>query len=143
MAFSLLKGMSNWLKPVLARPVVAQCLNVVRDFANHRHKKVIKLAKGYRGRANRCYSVAFHRLQKARQYMYRDRKVRKRDWRKLWIQRINASSRMYGLPYSLLINGLGRSNITLNRKILADLAVTEPLSFKAIVEVAKETSIRG
>ena len=104
--------------------------------ANHRHKKYIKLAKGYRGRTN-IISVAYRRVQKARQYAYRDRKAKKRDFRKLWIQRINAGSRIYGIPYSKLTNRLLCSNIKLNRKVLSDLAMTEPLSFRSIVEVAK------
>ncbi|KAJ1422370.1 50S ribosomal protein L20P [Ochromonadaceae sp. CCMP2298] len=105
--------------------------------ANHRHKKIIKLAKGYKGRANRCFTVALPRVIKARQYAYRDRKVKKREFRALWIQRINAASRMYGLPYSVLMHRLEKSDVGLNRKVLADLAVTEPLSFKSVVEVAK------
>eukprot|EP01036_Dinobryon_divergens_P030989 gene30989-40319_t len=108
-----------------------------RTFANHKHKKMIKLAKGYRGRANRCFKIAKHRVMKARQYAYVGRKLKKRDFRKLWIQRINAGSRMYGLPYNRLIGQLNKSAIILNRKVLADLAVTEPLSFKSVVEVAK------
>ena len=110
----------------------------VREMANHKHKKVIKLAKGYRGRANRCFTVALERVRKARQYAYRDRKVKKREFRSLWIQRINAGSRMYGMTYNVLINRMLKSNITLNRKVLADLAVTEPLSFKSVVDVAKQ-----
>ena len=114
-----------------------------RGMANQRHKKVIKLAKGYRGRANRCFTVALHRVNKARQYAYRDRKVQKREIRSLWIQRLNASSRLYGLPYNRLIYHLNESNIQLNRKVLADIAVTEPLSFKSVVEVAKAKSSKA
>ena len=110
---------------------------VSRGMANHRHKKVIKLAKGYRGRANRVYSIAYHRVQKARQYAYRDRKVKRRDFRSLWIQRINAGARIYGITYSTFINSMAGANIVLNRKVLADIAVTEPLSFRSVVEVAK------
>mmetsp|Transcript_10892 Transcript_10892/g.17730 ORF Transcript_10892/g.17730 Transcript_10892/m.17730 type:complete len:140 (-) Transcript_10892:209-628(-) len=133
-------GMMQWCRPAMNRvaaPVVNYCLQSVRGMANHRHKKIIKLAKGYRGRANRCYTVAYHRVLKARQYAYRDRKVKKREFRSLWIQRINAASRMYGLPYSVLMNKLDQSDIGLNRKVLSELAVTEPLSFKSVVEVAK------
>jgi len=111
-----------------------------RTFANHKHKKIIKLAKGYRGRANRCFTVAKHRVQKARQYAYRDRKVKKREFRSLWIQRINAACRMYGLPYSKFMSKLVKSDITLNRKVLADLAVSEPLSFKSVVEIARQSN---
>ena len=109
-----------------------------RGMANQRHKKVIKLAKGYRGRANRCFTVALHRVNKARQYAYRDRKVQKREIRSLWIQRINAATRMYGLPYSGFVNRMAANSIKLNRKVLADMAITEPLSFKSVVEVAKK-----
>jgi large subunit ribosomal protein L20 len=139
--------------------------NIVRGMANHRHKKVIKLAKGYKGRANSCFKVAKLRVMKARQYAYRDRKVivfsclhhliwreltflilikmklkqqvKKRDFRTLWIQRINAACRIYGVAYSSFIHGLNRSNIKLNRKVLSDIAITEPLSFRSVIEVAK------
>jgi len=117
-------------------------LDATRGMANHRHKKILKLAKGYRGRAKSCYTVAIQRVTKARQYAYRDRKVKKRDIRKLWIQRINAGTRMYGLPYSFFINSMLRANIQLNRKVLADMAVTEPLSFKSVVVVAKELGLK-
>ena len=112
----------------------------IRTMANHRHKKVVKQAKGFLGRANRIYSVAKHRVMKAKQYAYRDRKVRKREMRSLWILRINAATRMYGLPYSTFIYHLNRSSIALNRKVLSDLAATEPLSFRAVVEVLKDAS---
>mmetsp|Transcript_14813 Transcript_14813/g.22305 ORF Transcript_14813/g.22305 Transcript_14813/m.22305 type:complete len:142 (+) Transcript_14813:164-589(+) len=108
-----------------------------RGMANQRHKKMIKLAKGYRNRANRCFTVAKQRVQKARLYAYHDRKVKKREFRKLWIQRINAATRMYGMPYNMFINGMLKSDIRLNRKVLADLAVSEPLSFRSVVEVVK------
>ena len=109
----------------------------VRGMANHRHKKIIKLAKGYRGRTN-CYTVALQRVHKARQYAYRDRKVKKREFRKLWIQRINAGCRMYNMfPYSIFMNKLGKNNVGLNRKVLADMVVSEPLSFRSVLEVAR------
>jgi len=104
--------------------------------ANARHKKMIKLAKGYRNRAN-CYSVSVQRVHKARQYAYRDRKVKKRDFRSLWIQRINAGVRQYNyFPYSVFMNRLKTQDVRLNRKVLADMAVSEPLSFRSVVEVA-------
>eukprot|EP00603_Paraphysomonas_imperforata_P009315 CAMPEP_0114431564 /NCGR_PEP_ID=MMETSP0103-20121206/10673_1 /TAXON_ID=37642 ORGANISM="Paraphysomonas imperforata, Strain PA2" /NCGR_SAMPLE_ID=MMETSP0103 /ASSEMBLY_ACC=CAM_ASM_000201 /LENGTH=125 /DNA_ID=CAMNT_0001601149 /DNA_START=169 /DNA_END=546 /DNA_ORIENTATION=+ len=113
--------------------------------ANHRHRKVLKLAKGYRGRANRCFTVAKQRVDKARQYAYVGRKLRKREFRSLWIQRLNASTRMYGTPYNVFINSLNNcgpveaeSDIILNRKVLADLAVNEPLSFRSVLEVVKQ-----
>ena len=112
----------------------------VRGFAKKAHKKIIKQAKGFRGRANRVYSIAYHRVMKAKQYAYRDRKVKKRDMRSLWIMRINAATRAYGMPYSTFIYHLHHSDISLNRKVLSELAITEPLSFRALVEVLKDAS---
>lgn len=102
-----------------------------------RHKKIIKLAKGYRGRAKNCYRIAIEKVEKALQYAYRDRKVKKRDFRSLWIQRINAAVRENNLIYSQFINGLKLAHIDLDRKVLADLAVKEPNSFKQIIEKVK------
>ena len=102
-----------------------------------RHKKILKLAKGYRGRAKNCYRIAIQRVEKALKYAYRDRRVKKRSFRKLWIQRINAAVREYGLIYSRFINGLKLANIDLDRKILADMAVNKPESFKQIIEKSK------
>jgi len=102
-----------------------------------RHKKILKLAKGYRGRAKNCYRIAIEKVEKALRYAYRDRRVRKRDFRSLWIQRINAAVREYGLIYSQFINGLKLANVDLDRKILADLAVREPDTFKQVVEKVK------
>ncbi len=108
---------------------------VKRGVTNHaRHKKIIKLAKGYRGRSKNCYRVALRRVEKALQYAYRDRRTRKRDFRSLWIQRINAGVREHGLTYSRFINGLNLAGIEVDRKILADLAVHEPDSFKNLVD---------
>jgi len=103
-----------------------------------RHKKILKMAKGYRGRAKNCFRVAIEKVEKALQYAYRDRKVRKRDFRGLWIQRINAAVREQGLIYSKFINGLKLAKIDLDRKVLADLAVKEPAVFNQIVEKAKK-----
>jgi large subunit ribosomal protein L20 len=102
-----------------------------------RHKKIIKLAKGYRGRAKNCYRIALQRVEKALQYAYRDRRNRKRDFRGLWIQRINAAVREYGLVYSQFANGLKLASIDLDRKILSDIAIKEPATFKTIVEKVK------
>ena len=102
-----------------------------------RHKKILKLAKGYRGRAKNCYRVAIQKVEKALQYAYRDRRTKKRDFRRLWIQRINAAVRENGLVYSQFINGLKLANITLDRKIIADLAVREPNTFSKIIEKVK------
>ncbi len=111
---------------------------VKRGVTSHaRHKKVLKAAKGYWGRANSCYRTAIERVEKGLQYQYRDRRNRKRDFRGLWNIRINAGVREHGLVYSQFIHGLKLAGIELNRKILSDLAVSEPESFKAIVDQAK------
>jgi large subunit ribosomal protein L20 len=102
-----------------------------------RHKKVLNAAKGYRGRRKSTIRVAMQAVEKAGQYAYRDRKVRKRQFRALWIQRINAAVRLEGLTYSRFMNGLKLAGIELDRKVLADLAVREPEAFKAIAEQAK------
>lgn len=103
-----------------------------------RHKKILKMAKGYRGRAKNCFRVAIQKVEKALRYAYRDRRVKKRDFRALWIQRINAAVREHGLVYSRFISGLKAANIDLDRKILSDLAVREPETFGKIVEKAKK-----
>lgn len=102
-----------------------------------RHKKVLKAAKGYRGRRKNTIRIAMQAVEKAGQYAYRDRKVRKRQFRALWIQRINAAARLEGLTYSRFMNGLKVAGIELDRKVLADLAVREPEAFKSIAEQAK------
>ncbi|KAL7513945.1 hypothetical protein ACHAXN_011208, partial [Cyclotella atomus] len=101
------------------------------------HKRVIKLSKGFRGRANRCYRIAIRRLEKSWQYAYRDRKVKKREFRKLWIQRLNAGVRQHDVSYSNFINMQSKSGVVLDRKILSNLAMYEPFSFKAVVDVVK------
>lgn len=112
---------------------------VKRGITNHaRHKKIIKMAKGYRGRSKNCYHIALRRVEKALQYAYRDRRTRKRDFRRLWIQRINAASRENGLTYSKFMNGLLKAGINLDRKVLADLAVREPGAFKTLVTQAEK-----
>jgi large subunit ribosomal protein L20 len=103
-----------------------------------RHKKILKLAKGYRGRAKNCYRIAIEKVEKALQYAYRDRRVKKRDFRALWIQRINAAVRQHDLIYSKFINGLKLANIELDRKVLSDLATRDPETFAKIVQKAKE-----
>lgn len=102
-----------------------------------RHKKVIKMSKGFRGRSKNCYRIALERLEKALQYAYRDRRNRKRDFRGLWIQRINAAVRVHGLNYSTFMHGLKAANIDLDRKVLSDLAIHEPATFTSIVDRAK------
>jgi len=103
-----------------------------------RHKKILKMAKGYRGRAKSCFRIAIEKVEKALRYAYRDRKTRKRDFRALWIQRINAAARQHDIVYSKLINGLKIAKIDLDHKVLADLAVKEPEVFTKIVEKAKK-----
>src|SRR5476649_2142080 len=112
---------------------------VKRGLTTHaRHKKLLGLAKGYRGRASTAYRIAIEKVEKGLRYAYRDRRNRKRDFRGLWIQRINAGTREHGLTYSKFINGLSRAGIMIDRKVLADLAVREPLAFKAIVDQAQK-----
>ncbi|MBQ74881.1 MAG: 50S ribosomal protein L20 [Gammaproteobacteria bacterium] len=106
--------------------------------AHRRHKKVLKQAKGYYGARSRVFRVAKQAVTKAGQYAYRDRKVRKRMFRGLWIQRINAAARENGLSYSRLINGLKKKNIEIDRRVLADLAVNEKEAFAALANKAKE-----
>ncbi|MDQ7089696.1 MAG: 50S ribosomal protein L20 [Methylococcales bacterium] len=105
--------------------------------ARARHKKILKQAKGYYGARSRVYRVAKQAVIKAGQYAYRDRKQRKRQFRALWIVRINAASRLCGISYSRLINGLTRANVAIDRKVLADLAVRDMDAFAAIAEIAK------
>ena len=111
---------------------------VKRGVTTHaRHKKVIKQAKGYRGRNKNVYRAAIERVEKGLQYAYRDRRVRKRAFRALWIQRINAGVREHGLTYSQFMNGIKRAGIELDRKVLSDLAIREPAAFKSLVEQAQ------
>lgn len=105
--------------------------------ARRRHKKVLKAAKGYYGARSRVYRVAVQAVTRASQYAYRDRKQRKRQFRSLWIVRINAAARLHGLSYSGFMNGLKKAAIELDRKILADLAVNDPKAFGALAEQAK------
>lgn len=102
-----------------------------------RRKKTIKAAKGYFGRRKNVYTVAKNAVEKGMQYAYRDRKTKKRNFRALWIQRINAGVREYGLSYSVFMHKLAEANIDVNRKVLADLAMNEPAAFKAIVDKVK------
>ena len=102
-----------------------------------RRKKVLKQAKGYFGRRKNVWTVAKNAVEKGLQYAYRDRRAKKRNFRALWIMRINAAARLHGLTYSQLINKLKSSNIDINRKVLADLAVNNPEGFKEIVDKVK------
>jgi large subunit ribosomal protein L20 len=105
--------------------------------AHARHKKVIKAAKGYRGRRKSCFRVATQAVDKAGQYAYRDRKVKKRDFRSLWIVRINAAARVNGLSYSRFMHGLNEAGIELDRKVLADIAVRDAEGFAKLAETAR------
>ena len=105
--------------------------------ATRRHKKILKQAKGYYGARSRVYRVAVQAVTKAGQYAYRDRRAKKRTFRRLWIARINAQSRLEGLAYSRLINGLNKAGIELDRRVLADLAVHDKPAFGAVVAQAK------
>ena len=106
--------------------------------ARKRRKKVLKLAKGYFGSKHLLYKTAHEQVMNSLMYAYRDRKKRKSDFRKLWISRINAAARMHGMSYSQFMNGLKKSNVSLNRKVLADLAIHDDAAFQALVSQAKE-----
>src|SRR5689334_17998667 len=111
---------------------------VKRGVTSHaKHKKVYKAAKGYYGRRKNTIRIAKQAVEKAGQYAFRDRKRRKRSFRALWIQRINAAVRPFGLNYSKFIDGLAKSGLTIDRKVLSDLAIREPAAFEAIVQKAK------
>jgi large subunit ribosomal protein L20 len=111
---------------------------VKRGVTSHaKHKKVLKAAKGFYGRRKNTIRIAKQAVEKAAQYAYRDRKRKKRTFRALWIQRLNAAVRPFGLTYSRFIDGLGRAGVTVDRKVLSDLAIHEPATFEAIVEKAK------
>ena len=105
--------------------------------AHKKRRKVLKLAKGYFGAKSRQYRAASEQVARSLRYAYEGRKMRKRDFRRLWITRINAAARLNDMSYSVLMNGLKKHNITINRKMLADIAVNDPEAFKKIVESAK------
>jgi large subunit ribosomal protein L20 len=105
--------------------------------ARRRRNRILKLAKGYRGRRKNCYKRANQAVERALDYATRDRAVRKRNFRSLWIVRINAAARSVGLSYSKLIAGLAKAKISLDRKVLADLAVADPAGFSAVANIAK------
>ncbi|MBC8052629.1 MAG: 50S ribosomal protein L20 [Sphingobacteriaceae bacterium] len=105
--------------------------------SRRRRKKILKLARGYYGSRSKVFTIAKNTVEKGLQYAYRDRKAKKREFRALWIQRINAGARHHGLSYSQFMGKLTKSGIGLNRKVLADLAMNEPDAFKAIIEAVK------
>jgi large subunit ribosomal protein L20 len=106
--------------------------------AHAKHKKTLKAASGYYGRRKNTFRVAQQAVDKAGQYAYRDRKAKKRVFRALWIQRINAAARENGMTYGRFIEGLGKAGVEIDRKVLADIAVHEPVAFKALVEQARQ-----
>ena len=111
---------------------------VKRGVTSHaKHKKIRKAAKGYYGRRKNTIRIAKQAVERANQYAYRDRKRRKRTFRALWIQRLNAAVRPFGLTYSRFIDGLGKAGVVVDRKVLSDLAISEPVAFEAIVGQAK------
>jgi large subunit ribosomal protein L20 len=111
---------------------------VKRGVTTHaRHRKMVKQAKGYRGRAGTNYRIAIEKVEKGLAYAYRHRRAKKRDFRALWIQRINAAARLHGLTYGKFIHGLIKAGIELDRKVLSDLAIREPDSFAALVSKAQ------
>ena len=117
---------------------------VTRGVTRHRrHREIIRAAKGYRGRNNSVFTVALEKVEKALQYAYRDRRNKKRMFRGLWIQRINAGARDHGLTYSQFINGVKKAGIEIDRKVLAELAFQEPDAFRAIAEQAKAALSRA
>ena len=105
--------------------------------AHARHKKILDMAKGYRGRNKNVFRVAVEKVEKGLQYAYRDRKAKKRSFRSLWIQRINAATRIHDMTYSRFISGLVKAGVELDRKVLADIALKEPEAFAKLVETAK------
>ena len=105
--------------------------------AHARHKKILNMAKGYRGRNKNVFRVAVEKVEKGLQYAYRDRKVKKRTFRSLWIQRINAATRIHDMTYSRFISGLNKAGVELDRKVLADIALKQPEAFAKLVETAK------
>lgn len=112
---------------------------VKRGVTSHkRHKKVLKMAKGYRGSKSKLYRVAHQQVMKSGNYAYIHRKLKKRDFRKLWIARINAAARDNGTTYSKLVHGLKVAGIDINRKVLAELAVSDPQGFSQLAEIAKQ-----
>mmetsp|Transcript_2800 Transcript_2800/g.5306 ORF Transcript_2800/g.5306 Transcript_2800/m.5306 type:complete len:171 (+) Transcript_2800:76-588(+) len=115
----------------------------VRTFASKKHKNLLKHTKGFRGRSKNCFRVAIRRLQKSWQYAYRDRRRKRREWSKLWIQRIQAGVRQYSWRYSQFMGCYKQSGMQLDRKSLAELAANEPFAFRSVVQVVEHTSSNG
>jgi len=113
---------------------------ITRTFASKKHKNLLKHTKGFRGRSKNCFRIAIRRLNKAWQYAYRDRKVKRREWSKFWIQRISAGARQYSWRYSELMGRYKHTGMKLDRKILAELAANEPFAFRSVVQIVEHTS---
>ena len=106
-----------------------------------RHKKILKMAKGYYGGKSKLFKTANQAVMKSLVYAYRDRKAKKREFRQLWIARINAAARMNGMSYSRFMNGLTKAGVSINRKMLSEIAISDPEAFKLLVEKAKPTNL--
>ena len=107
-----------------------------------RRKKILKLAKGYRGAKSKLFKTANQAVMKSLSYAYRDRKAKKREFRQLWIARINAAARMNGISYSKFMNGLKKNNININRKMLSEIAISDPAAFTKLVEKVKSLNLK-
>ena len=107
-----------------------------------RHKKLLKLARGYRGTRSKLFRVALQIVRRGLLYAYRDRRVKKREFRALWIQRINAAVRSQGIVYSQFVNGLKKANVAIDRKMLSDLAISDAAAFQHVIEVAKKALVK-
>mmetsp|Transcript_4299 Transcript_4299/g.10252 ORF Transcript_4299/g.10252 Transcript_4299/m.10252 type:complete len:158 (+) Transcript_4299:121-594(+) len=124
----------------LSRTFTPKPLISTRTFASKKHKNLLKQTKGFRGRSKNCFRVAVRRLQKSWQYAYRDRRRKRREWSKFWIQRIQGGVRQYSWRYSQFMGSYKHSGIKLDRKILAELAANEPFAFRSVVQVVEHTS---
>ena len=111
--------------------------SITSTVTKRKHKKILKLAKGYRGRSANCYRISLERVEKALRYAYRDRRNKKRDFRAIWIQRINAAVRSHGLVYSQFMGAIKKQNIDINRKILSEMAIHNSKSFVELIKKAK------
>mmetsp|Transcript_126909 Transcript_126909/g.367329 ORF Transcript_126909/g.367329 Transcript_126909/m.367329 type:complete len:152 (-) Transcript_126909:892-1347(-) len=129
---------SKWAQHQISTPI---SMFSVRTFASKKHKNLLKHAKGFRGRAKNCYSIAIRRVHKSWQYAYRDRKRKRREWHKLWIQRIQAGVRQYSMRYSDFYGSYRKSGMHMDRKILAELAATEPFAFRSVVQVVEHQKL--
>ena len=108
--------------------------SITSTVTKRKHKKILKLAKGYRGRSKNCYRIALQRVEKALSYSYRDRRAKKRDFRALWIQRVNAAVRKHGMVYSQFMGAMKKHGIEINRKILSQMAIQNPEAFEQLVK---------